>query len=96
MPGVGCVALSHFPNATVAEYGRYQNVGAFPIMAEIFMRGPVKASVDATLLVNYTGGVMWDEPKYRSDHHNHGVSITGWGYDEKRKKQYWIVRNSWG
>jgi len=95
MPGVGCVALDRFPNATVAEYGVYRNE-VFAVMAEIWMRGPVKASVDATPLVNYTGGVMWDEPKYRSDHHNHGVSIVGWGYDETRDKQYWIVRNSWG
>lgn len=95
MPGMGCVALKQFPNATVAEYGRYEN-DVFAMMSEIWMRGPIKASVDATMLVNYTGGVMWDEPKYRSDHHNHGVSIVGWGYDDMKDKQYWIIRNSWG
>lgn len=25
-----------------------------------------------------------------------GVSIVGWGYDEERDKQHWIIRNSWG
>lgn len=63
---------------------------------EIYMRGPVKASVDAGPLLNYTGGVMWDAPEYRSNHHNHGVEIVGWGYDKERDKQFWIVRNSWG
>lgn len=95
MPGTGCVPLSRFPNASVAEYGEYHNE-VFATMAEIYMRGPVKASVDATHLTNYTGGVMWDAPKYRVNHHNHGVSIVGWGYDEEHDKQYWVVRNSWG
>jgi hypothetical protein len=36
---------------------------------------PVKASVDAEPLTNYTGGVLWDAPAYESDHHNH-VRIT--------------------
>lgn len=95
MPGTGCVALSAFPNATVAEYGVYHNQ-VFATMAEIFVRGPVKASVDAAPLKNYTGGVMWDAPAYRSTEHHHGVSIVGWGYDAPRDRQYWIVRNSWG
>lgn len=46
--------------------------------------------------MDYTGGVIWDDPKYETNHHNHGVSIVGWGYDEDEDKQYWIVRNSWG
>ena len=96
-PGQGCTAVTRFPNATVAEWGVYQNPNdIFPILAEIFARGPVKASVDARPLVNYTGGVMWDAPEYRSTTHNHGVSLVGWGYDQGMDKSFWIVRNSWG
>lgn len=96
-PGEPCAAVNFFPNATVAEYGMYQDPdNLFAILAEIYVRGPVKASVDAHPLVNYTGGVIWDAPEYRSDHHNHGVSIVGWGFDEDMGRQYWIVRNSWG
>ena len=91
----GCRALSFFPNATVAEYGRIHN-DTHAIQAEIFARGPVKASIDAGPLVNYARGVIWDSPAYHVDRHNHGVSIVGWGYDAARQKQYWIVRNSWG
>jgi cathepsin X len=39
---------------------------------------------------------MWDAAEYRTNHHNHGVEIVGWGYDEEKDLQYWIVRNSWG
>ena len=94
-PGQPCEAVESFPNATIAEYGVYRNQ-VFATQAEIWMRGPVKASVDARALVNYTGGVIWDAPEYHSDSHNHGVSLVGWGYDEEMDRQYWIVRNSWG
>ena len=50
------------------------------------------------MLDNYTGGILCsdDDPGCLDRHHNHGVSIVGWGYDDKRDKQHWIVRNSWG
>lgn len=91
-----CQAVTHFPNASVVEYGLYQFPNATVIQSEILARGPVKASVDATKLVNYTGGVLWDDPAYYSNHHNHGVSIYGWDYDAERDRQYWLIKNSWG
>eukprot|EP00536_Pseudo-nitzschia_multiseries_P008799 jgi/Psemu1/297052/fgenesh1_pm.231_\ len=92
-----CDPIEHFPNATVAEYGSYSHDdGIFPIMAEIFLRGPVKASVNAGPLQTYEGGILKDSPANRNTTHNHGVSIVGWGFDETADLQYWIVRNSWG
>jgi cathepsin X len=74
-PDGQCRAVAQFPNATVAEYGVYQ-YDVFAMKAEIFLRGPVKASVDAEPLKNYTGGVMWDAPEYESDHHNHVSDVS--------------------
>lgn len=91
-----CEAVDVFPNASVAEYGIYLYPNVATIQAEIFLRGPVKTSVDAHLIEDYQGGVIWDDPKYRVNTHNHGVSIVGWGYDDERHKQFWVVRNSWG
>lgn len=94
---VGCSAIEYFPNATVAEFGSYTlEDGVFPIMAEIFIRGPVKASVNAEPLKEYQGGILLDSPATRNTTHNHGVSIVGWGYDDELDVQYWTVRNSWG
>mmetsp|Transcript_17805 Transcript_17805/g.20288 ORF Transcript_17805/g.20288 Transcript_17805/m.20288 type:complete len:215 (+) Transcript_17805:301-945(+) len=104
-----CTAINYFPNATVEEYGTYsKDVDA--IMAEIYARGPVQASVNGTAIKDYKGGVIDDE-KLENMGHNHGVSIVGWGEDEdevlvedenglgrsqSRKRKYWIVRNSLG
>ena len=63
-------------------------------MAEIYARGPVKASVNAGPLQTYTGGILYDSPNLRNSTHNHGVSLVGWGFDGS--VQFWIVRNSWG
>lgn len=79
----------------VAEFGSYdQKDGVFPIMAEIFLRGPVKASINAGPLQRYKGGIILDSPANRNTTHNHGISLVGWGYDETADIQYWIVRNS--
>jgi len=64
------------------------------IQSEIFVRGPVAATVNAEPLVHYTGGVYKDDSE--SQQTNHIVSITGWGTDEEDGTLYWIVRNSWG
>jgi cathepsin X len=90
-----CHAVHSFPNATISEYGTYHNASVDAIKAEIYARGPVKASVNATPLVDYRGGLIRDMT-LRNQSHNHGVSIVGWGILEDRKEQYWIVRNSWG
>lgn len=79
----------------MAEFGSYTlEDGLFPLMAEIFLRGPVKASVNAGPLQAYKGGILLESPETRNTTHNHGVSIVGWGYDDIRDLQYWIVRNS--
>lgn len=86
--------IHSFPNATVAEYGTYSN-DLHAIMAEIYARGPVKASINGMAIANYTGGIIYDDPSLRNMTHNHGVSIVGWGLEESTSTTYWIVRNSW-
>ena len=93
--GGNCVAIREFPNATVQEYGTYHN-HLHGIMAEIYARGPVKASINGRAIENYTGGIIHDDPALRNMTHNHGVSLVGWGWQEETDTQYWIVRNSWG
>mmetsp|Transcript_17109 Transcript_17109/g.29049 ORF Transcript_17109/g.29049 Transcript_17109/m.29049 type:complete len:121 (-) Transcript_17109:47-409(-) len=65
-------------------------------MAEIYARGPVKASINAGPIEAYNGGIIYDDPSLRNMTHNHGVSLVGWGHEASTDTQYWIVRNSWG
>uniref|UniRef100_A0A3B4WVS9 Peptidase C1A papain C-terminal domain-containing protein n=1 Tax=Seriola lalandi dorsalis TaxID=1841481 RepID=A0A3B4WVS9_SERLL len=84
-----CVGLSHFPNATIAEYGHIS--GARAMQKEIFARGPIACTIDAAPIEKYTGGIATQ----RSFMTDHVISVVGWGTCPK-EGLYWIVRNSWG
>lgn len=71
--GGDCGAIEIFPNATITEYGNYNENQVDAIMAEIYLRGPVKASVNAGPLNNYTGGLLRDTSETRNTTHNHGT-----------------------
>jgi cathepsin X len=94
--GGACTEIDIFPNATVAEYGMidYDDDVVNKIMTEIFVRGPVAATVNAEPLVAYQGGVFTDDSY--SQRTNHIVSIVGWETDPDTGVMAWIVRNSWG
>lgn len=86
--GGKCVPLASFPNATISEYGTIS--GAAAMQAEIAKNGPIACGIDATKILEYTGGVV-DVP---GDGVDHVISVTGWGVEAG--KPYWNVRNSWG
>jgi len=89
-PGSGtCWAQKNFTKFYVDEYSDIS--GVENIMAEIMARGPVAAGIDATVLENYTGGVITATQPANIDHI---VSLVGWG--EENGVKYWIGRNSWG
>jgi cathepsin X len=89
-PGSGtCFAQKNFTKFYVDEFSDIQ--GVENIMAEIMTRGPVAAGIDATVLENYSGGIITATQPANIDHI---VSIVGWG--EENGVKYWIGRNSWG
>lgn len=92
--GGKCSEIDYFPNATVAEYGMVEAGDVEAIKTEIYVRGPVAATVNAEPLVEYKGGVFSETGHSSST--NHVISIVGWGIDKKSGEQHWIVRNSWG
>eukprot|EP01026_Neomeris_dumetosa_P054480 TRINITY_DN4901_c0_g1_i1.p1 TRINITY_DN4901_c0_g1~~TRINITY_DN4901_c0_g1_i1.p1 ORF type:complete len:335 (+),score=36.12 TRINITY_DN4901_c0_g1_i1:510-1514(+) len=88
-----CFAISDYSRLKVSEYGGV--LGREQMMKEIYARGPIVCSIDATdyLCNNYTSGVFAEylkEPEY-----DHDISVVGWGVDEDGV-EYWHIRNSWG
>lgn len=88
--GGTCVGLTHYPNATLSEYGTVQGVAD---MKRELARGPLACGIDADNLRDYTGGVLNIPDGTRSV--NHVISVVGWGKGSDGV-EYWIGRNSWG
>merc|ERR1711934_49094 len=87
-PSGFCGPIKNYPNATISEYGSIE--GAQNMAKEIFARGPISCGIDASPIEKYTGGIISEQGEMV----DHVISVVGWG--SEGKKQYWIVRNSWG
>jgi len=86
--GGNCGALNRYPNATISEYGQVS--GASNMQMEIMTNGPIACGIDASPILNYTGGIISD-PGAEVDH---VVSVVGWGV--QGSQQYWLVQGSTG
>lgn len=72
--------------------------GRAAIKAEVFARGPVSCSIDATAELDaFTGGVVFAQ-FLESAQSNHLISVVGWGRvdPDDVDTEFWVVRNSWG
>ena len=64
------------------------------LQAEIYARGPISCSIDATTeLEAYTGGIFSQFVPIAMP--NHLISVVGYGVDSAGTK-FWVARNSWG
>ena len=61
---------------------------------EIYVNGPIACGINANTILNYTGGLL--DVSNISKEIDHIISIVGWDTDIISRKQYWLVRNSWG
>ena len=55
---------------------------------------PVSVAIAANAIQFYTKGVF--SSKFCGTGLNHGVTAVRYGHDATLKKDFWIVRNSWG
>jgi cathepsin X len=90
-------AVQSYDRYFVTEYGRMKKPSIHEMKAEIYRRGPISCSVDASFVEKgrYKPGdiVRVTDQEWDLDH---DISVTGWGVDEATGDEYWIVRNSWG
>ena len=67
------------------------------IKSYLVSHGPLAIALNATPLQSYKSGILdKNASQCNPKSLNHGVVLVGYGYDTTTKKEYWIVRNSWG
>lgn len=89
-----CQRVKMFKKLFVDSFGSCS--GYEQMKREIFRRGPISCSIDASDDQDtYTGGVYALKNTTDPDDLDHVVSITGWGIDGEGN-EYWHLRNSWG
>jgi cathepsin C len=75
-------------------------------MKELYENGPIVISFEPSYqFMHYKSGI-YDSLKENWTHQgatkpewekvDHSVIAVGWGYDEKLKKNYWLIQNTWG
>lgn len=57
-------------------------------------QGPTSVAIAANAIMNYNSGVF-SNPACGTGL-NHGVTLVGFGHDDNLKKDFYLVRNSWG
>ena len=102
-----CYSVQRYARYFVRDYGRMNNPSVAQMQSEIWKRGPISCSVDASALeygrykkhdvitlatLQQAIGNM--ENLTISWEPDHDVEIVGWGRD--KDGLHWIVRNSWG
>ncbi|GBF87788.1 cathepsin Z [Raphidocelis subcapitata] len=91
-PNGGCTPLFDYSRLVVGEHGLV--AGRLEMKAEIYKRGPISCSIEATdELDKYKGGVFAQRLK-ADPQPNHVVSVVGWTVVDGT--EVWITRNSWG
>merc|ERR1719253_293810 len=96
--GGQCYPVQRYTKYYAEEYGKVTSGSVHAIKAEVFRRGPVTCSIDASLIekTKYTRGQIVSaeqRPDGKPWEQDHIVSIVGWGVDAGT--EYWTVRNSW-
>jgi len=68
------------------------------IQSYVYEHGPASIAINANPLQHYTWGIV--DTYCNPNELNHGVLITGWGYQKPWWKfkaySWWIIKNSWG
>jgi len=68
---------------------------ATDIITYMVSNGPLSITLNAGLLMSYTGGVITGDPSdCPNSGSDHAVLLVG--YDNTQSPPYWIVKNSWG
>ena len=97
-----CYPVQSYNRYFASEFGKMNKPTVHQMKAEIYRRGPISCSIDASFITHakYRPGdvVTVDTPTNVTAGWDldHVVSVAGWGVDQASGIEYWIVRTSWG
>lgn len=78
----------------ISIYGEVDLESDCSLLQTVLAHTPVSAAIASNAIQFYSGGIFSN--KYCGASVNQGVNVVGYGTDYKSKKDYWLVRNSWG
>jgi len=92
----GTCAFSN--SKAVAHVKSWASVSSNPsaVVAAVNQHGVLSVAIFVNNNFQHYGGGLYTDTTCNGQGINHGVAIVGYGTDSATKKDYWIVRNSWG
>lgn len=90
-----CQANSNYFVAKVTGYNCLNSNNEEQLKQYLYETGPISITMNASTIMNYTGGVYdvpYSECPYAPDH---GVTLVGYGVTSGGLP-YWTIKNSWG
>jgi cathepsin L len=84
-------------SAKISSFVKLPENNYTALMIAVATIGPIAVSVDASSWGGYGSGIFTGCPKPgQFVDIDHAVQLVGYGTDSRTKKDYWLVRNSWG
>jgi C1A family cysteine protease len=81
---------------TISSFEKSESGDEELLKAMVAKYGPICAAVDASLasFQSYKSGIYCDSKC--TTEINHAIVIVGYGTDKKTKKDFWLIKNSYG
>jgi len=90
-----CFTPKDYHKFYVDDFGPLEN-DEHTLMQEIYQRGPISCSVNASPLEDVPFGFTGVFSTSQQGGSNHAISLVGYGVDAESGEKYWVMRNSWG
>jgi cathepsin L len=91
-----CRYKPSFTGGTISSYLTIVPGNEVLLKAMVAKYGPVACAVDASLATfqSYKSGVFYD--RRCTTKINHAILVVGYGTDSRTKKDFWLIKNSYG
>lgn len=91
-----CTYKKSMSGGTISSYKTIAPGNEMNLQKMLATYGPIAVAIDASQnsFKTYKSGVYYE--KKCTTEVNHAMLLVGYGYDKKLKKDYWLIKNSYG